>query len=299
MTIRLSVFALSLTAFTLAGCFNEAPPPKAVEVAPAPAPTPPATLPGLAMAGDATEVAPGVYIWDVTAGTGAAVGANARTVTVSISSWTEDGTQYFGDSAAADELIFPANSTAAFAGWGEAIDGMRIGGTRKIWAAAPEGATSWPVDGKAPITMDITLNAINANADTASMLPGADVSGAAPQGGADGLRFYDLATGSGIAAAAGDAVAIRYEAWLADGTPFGSATGDPVTITLDNSIAPGIANGLQGLAKGAKRKLIVPASIGIGFDPLGAIPAGSTVVMDVEVVDVTAARPAATTAEAS
>jgi FKBP-type peptidyl-prolyl cis-trans isomerase len=252
----------------------------------------------LATTGDATEVAPGVYIWDLMDGTGAAVGANARTVTVSVSSWTEDGTQYFGDSAAADELIFPANSTAAFAGWGEAIDGMRIGGTRKIWAAAPDGATSWPVNGNAPITMDITLNAINANADMTSTLPGADVAGAAPQGGADGLRFYDLAPGNGTAASAGDAVAIRYEAWLADGTPFGSATGDPVTITLDNSIAPGIANGLQGLAKGAKRKLIVPAAIGIGFDPLGSIPAGSTIVMDVEIVDITAARPAATTADA-
>jgi FKBP-type peptidyl-prolyl cis-trans isomerase len=125
------------------------------------------------------------------------------------------------------------------------------------------------------------------------------VSGAAPQGGAEGLRFYDLSAGSGVAAADGDTVSMRYQAWLADGTPLGSAMGDPIVLVLDETTAPGIRSGLQGVTPGAKRKLIVPAAVGIGFDPLGTVPAGSTVVMDIDVVDVRPARPTQATAEAN
>jgi len=277
----------------LIGCGDETstPKPDTAKAAPAPKPQPPATLPGLAMTTDATEMAPGVWIWDLQTGDGPAVGSDARTVTVSIEGWTQDGTQYFGSANGPDELVLPATSAAAFPGWAAAIDGLRVGGTRKVWATKPRGETAWPVGENSPIVLDITLRNVNANASVTSPLPGADVAGAAAQGGADGLRFYDLATGAGATAEAGDTITVRYQAWLADGTPMAATADEPITITLDNTIAPGIANGLVGVAAGSTRKLIVPAAIGIGFDPLGTLPAGSTVVMDVEVVDVTSANP--------
>lgn len=303
MSIRTIVIAaLTLPAIALTGCQDkDAPAPKTTAV-PKPAPKPPtdATLPGLATSGAANEMAPGVWIWDLQEGDGSPVGPDSRTVTVSIEGWTQDGTQYFGSTAGPDELVLPAGGAAAFPGWNEAIDGLRIGGTRKVWAAAPEDATGWPVEHDSPVILDITLHAIDANADLANPLPGADVAGAAAQGGAHGLRFYQLAAGEGTPAARGDAVSIRYEAWLGDGTPMASATDEPVTITLDDTIAPGVAAGLEGVSAGGKRKLVIPASIGIGFDPLGTLPPGSTVVMDVDVVDVnrTTAEPAPATAEA-
>ena len=52
-------------------------------------------------------------------------------------------------------------------------------------------------------------------------------------------------------------------------------------------VAPGIAQGLTGLSQGGTRKLVVPASIGMGFDPQSPFPTGSTVILDVEVVSVT------------
>jgi peptidylprolyl isomerase len=301
MTIRTTIAILSLPLLFVAGCQKkEAAKPQAATISPAPTPRPPVSLPGLATTGDATEMAPGVWTWDVQVGEGEAVGPNARTVTVSIEGWTQDGTQYFGSATGPDELVLPATSAAAFPGWAAAIDGLNVGGTRKVWAAKPTGETTWPVDYNSPIVLDITLRSVNANATIGDPLPGADVASAAAQGGADGLRFYDLVTGTGTAAQVGDTITVRYEAWLADGTPMAQSTGDAITITLNDSIAPGIANGLVGTTAGSTRKLIVPAAIGIGFDPLGTLPAGSTVVMDVEVVEVISTKPAATpiTAEA-
>ena len=299
MSTRTTLALLTLPALIFVGCQEKKPTPTKPDTAKvAPTPRPPATLPGLAMDGDATEMASGVWIWDVQAGDGAAVGSDARTVTVSIEGWTQDGTQYFGSASGPDELVLPATSAAAFPGWAAAIDGLKVGGTRKVWAAKPAGENVWPVDHDSPIILDITLRDVNANAVLADPLPGVDVAGAAPQGGADGLRFYDLTTGTGTGAAHGDTITMRYEAWLADGTPMAQTTDDPITITLDGSIAPGIANGLVGVTPGSSRKLIVPAAIGIGFDPLGMLPAGSTVVMDVDVIKVTSAKSAPTPATA-
>ncbi|MCH2135243.1 MAG: FKBP-type peptidyl-prolyl cis-trans isomerase [Phycisphaerales bacterium] len=283
----------------VAGCEQAKPKPEpAPQTAEAPAkpkPTPPAKLPGLAQAGAATEMAPGVFVWDLNVGSGETVGPDTRTVRVSIEGWTQDGTQYFGSSAGPDELVLPAGGAAAFPGWSEAIDGLRVGGTRKVWAAGPEDSTQWPVENNSPIVLDVSLHAIDTNAQLANPLPGALVGDAAPQGGADGLRFYELHAGEGTGAVAGDELAVTYEAWLGDGTPMASATQEPVRITLDDHIAPGALAGLEGATKGSTRKLIIPAAIGIGFDPLGTLPPGSTVVMDVTVVEVHSASAPTTT----
>ncbi|MCH2137986.1 MAG: FKBP-type peptidyl-prolyl cis-trans isomerase [Phycisphaerales bacterium] len=294
MTTRIAAVALTASALLLASCANESPNPKAAEVKPEPAPTPPAALPGTATTAASTTVAPGVHIWDITPGTGPAIDGLARDVTMSVSGWTQDGTQYFGSATASDELVLGTANTTAFPGWSEALDGMQIGGTRKIWAAPPKDATSWPVEGYSPIVMEVTLHAIN-SATVAGTLPGAATAGAAPQGGPNGLRFYDLTTtGTGTTASAGDTISLRYEAWLADGTPIAAALGEPVTFTLNDTLSPGLAAGIEGLAAGAKRKLVIPASIGAGFSPMGDVPAGSTVIIDIDIVDVT---PATTTAQ--
>ncbi len=298
MSTRTTIAVLTLLALCFVGCQEKKPVAKPVAAKVVPAPRPPATLPGLAMNGDATEMAPGVWIWDLQAGEGVAVGTDARTVTVSIEGWTQDGTQYFGSASEPDELVLPATSAAAFPGWAAAIDGLQVGGTRKVWAAKPAGETAWPVDHESPIVLDITLLNVNANAVVADPLPGEAVAGAAAQGGADGLRFYDLTTGTGISAVHGDTVTVRYEAWLADGTPMAQTADEPITITLDDTIAPGIAKGLVGVTAGSTRKLIVPAAIGIGFNPLGTLPSGSTVVIDVDVVAVTSVQAASTPATA-
>ena len=294
MTTRIAAVALTASALLLASCANESPNPKAAEVKPEPAPTPPAALPGTATTAASTTVAPGVHIWDITPGAGPAIDGLARDVTMSVSGWTQDGTQYFGSATASDELVLGTANTTAFPGWSEALDGMQIGGTRKIWAAPPKDATSWPVEGYSPIVMEVTLHAIN-SATVAGTLPGAATAGAAPQGGPNGLRFYDLTTtGTGTTASAGDTISLRYEAWLADGTPIAAALGEPVTFTLNDTLSPGLAAGIEGLAAGAKRKLVIPASIGTGFSPMGDVPAGSTVIIDIDIVDVT---PATATAQ--
>ena len=53
-----------------------------------------------------------------------------------------------------------------------------------------------------------------------------------------------------------------------------------------NGVIPGIKEGLQLLGEGGKATLYIPDSIGYGEYDIPGIPAGSTLVFDVEVVKV-------------
>ena len=58
----------------------------------------------------------------------------------------------------------------------------------------------------------------------------------------------------------------------------------PVAVTIDEALMPAIAEGLIGMKPGSTRKLIIPPTLGAGFDPLGALPPGTMLILDVEYV---------------
>lgn len=101
-----------------------------------------------------------------------------------------------------------------------------------------------------------------------------------------GLQYKDLKEGTGPKAAEGDTVEVYYTGWLKDGTKFDSNVGDklfPVTIG-ETEVIQGWTEGLQGMKKGGKRKLIIPPSLGYKARKMGPIPPNSTLVFEVEVV---------------
>ncbi len=111
----------------------------------------------------------------------------------------------------------------------------------------------------------------------------------APQEALTDLVIEDLVEGQGQEAKAGDVVAVHYTGWLLDGTKFDSSLdgGHPYQFVLgQGTVIEGWDRGLVGMKVGGKRKLTIPPQFGYGDQPVGPIPAGSTLVFEVELISI-------------
>ena len=106
---------------------------------------------------------------------------------------------------------------------------------------------------------------------------------------ASGLGIVELRVGTGITAEPGRMVAVHYTGWLTDGSKFDSSRdrGQVYTFPLGRQqVIAGWDEGVAGMKVGGRRKLVIPPSLGYGNDANGPIPAGSTLVFDVELCGV-------------
>lgn len=105
-----------------------------------------------------------------------------------------------------------------------------------------------------------------------------------------GLTFIDIEEGAGEHAVNGDLIRANYTGWLeADGTKFDSSfdRNTPFTFTLGTGqVIAGWDEGFLDMHAGGKRRLIIPADLAYGDrgQPAGGIPAGATLIFDVELV---------------
>jgi FKBP-type peptidyl-prolyl cis-trans isomerase len=107
---------------------------------------------------------------------------------------------------------------------------------------------------------------------------------------ADGLKYIDLAVGTGAEAKNGDVVKVHYTGWLVDGTKFDSSLDrkEPFPFKLGaGQVIKGWDEGVAGMRVGGKRKLTIPASLGYGQRGAGGlIPPGATLVFEVELLSI-------------
>ncbi len=103
-----------------------------------------------------------------------------------------------------------------------------------------------------------------------------------------GLKYEDLVVGKGKEAKTGSSVKVHYTGWLTDGTKFDSSLdrGEPFGLTLPGQVIAGWNEGIPGMKAGGKRKLVIPSDLGYGDSGSGPIPAGATLVFDVELISV-------------
>jgi FKBP-type peptidyl-prolyl cis-trans isomerase len=110
-----------------------------------------------------------------------------------------------------------------------------------------------------------------------------------------GLRYETVQEGTGASPKATETVKVHYTGKLIDGTVFDSSVqrGEPAEFPLDQVIA-GWTEGIQKMKKGGKIKLFVPPNLAYGDDGRPGIPPGSTLIFDVELLDIkSGAAPAA------
>ena len=79
----------------------------------------------------ATTTASGLVIEDLSVGAGEAAAAG-RQVTVHYTGWLADGTKFDSSRDRGDPFVFPLGGRRVIAGWDEGVQGMRVGGVRKL-----------------------------------------------------------------------------------------------------------------------------------------------------------------------
>jgi len=116
------------------------------------------------------------------------------------------------------------------------------------------------------------------------------------QTSATGLKWADIAVGTGESPTKGGGVKVEYTGWLhSNGKRFDSSyTGpEPIEFAIGvGQVIPGWDEGLMSMKVGGKRQLTIPADLAYGqrgFPP--DIPANATLVFDVELVGVSAPKP--------
>lgn len=106
-----------------------------------------------------------------------------------------------------------------------------------------------------------------------------------------GLLYKVEKEGTGDAPKDSDTVVVNYKGTLIDGKEFDNSytRGEPLSFRLDGVI-PGWTEGLKNVKKGGKIKLVIPPELAYGKAGVPGIPANSTLVFDVELLDI---KPAA------
>ena len=102
-----------------------------------------------------------------------------------------------------------------------------------------------------------------------------------------GLKYRKIKEGNGKKPKVTDRVKVHYTGSLIDGTKFDSSVdrGEPITFQL-NQVIPGWTEGLQLMDEGSKYYLYIPYNLGYGEQQAGAIPPGSTLIFEVELLEI-------------
>jgi FKBP-type peptidyl-prolyl cis-trans isomerase len=102
-----------------------------------------------------------------------------------------------------------------------------------------------------------------------------------------GLKYRKITDGNGKKPKATDRVRVHYTGTLIDGTKFDSSVdrGKPIDFRL-NEVIPGWTEGLQLMDEGSKYMLYIPYNLGYGEQPAGSIPPGSTLIFEVELLEI-------------
>ncbi len=99
-----------------------------------------------------------------------------------------------------------------------------------------------------------------------------------------GLYYQDLVLGTGDMVGTGTHVNVRYTGWFSTGHQFDTGTFDFV-VGGAGSI-DGLDQGVRGMQVGGKRKLVISPELGYGKNDYGSIPGNSTLVFDIEVLEI-------------
>jgi len=278
-----------------------------VEVAPAkalpptPPPTPPLPVepspdikfdPPFDAAPVATsKTAGGISVSDHVVGEGATA-VKGGEVEVHYTGYLTDGTVFDTSVPRKRPFTFELGAGRVIKGWDEGVEGMKIGGKRKLVIPAPLGYGERRA-GKIPpnSTLIFTIELLNFTPPLPPPQPLTAFEGkpVATKKLEKGLVVADFKLGDGPEARAGDTVSVHYRGTLKDGTEFDSSLARPRPLVFplgQGRVIKGWDTGIAGMKVGGLRKLIIPAELAYGERARGKIPANADLTFTVELMAV-------------
>jgi peptidylprolyl isomerase len=252
---------------------------------------------------DSVTLKSGLKYNDVKVGTGAEA-KNGDLIEVHFKGWiVKDSSDLFGDwsvdSTKKADLIadsyamnqpmkFVLGTESFIKGSEEGIVGMKAGGQRAIvvpshLAYGPQGMGPIPPNTSIKVLIELVSTK---EAVVAKMW---DVDSTLFKTTASGLKYAIIQEGEGELVGKEKQATVHYSGFLLDGTKFDSSVerDEPFTFVAGvGQVIPGWDEGVQLMKKGSKARFIVPANLAYGDRDLGKIPPNSTLIFDVEVLDV-------------
>jgi FKBP-type peptidyl-prolyl cis-trans isomerase len=169
---------------------------------------------------------------------------------------------------------------------------MRLGWSFFLALAACSKLTSPPAP--EPIASDTPVTMASSSAAHPVMTAPQAQREPPPAGGAD-VKIEDVVVGKGAEVKPGDTVSVHYTGTLLDGTKFDSSHdhpgNQPLVTPIPGRLIQGWNKGIPGMHVGGKRKLTVPPSLAYGPKGQGKIPPNSTLIFDIELLEIKAPGP--------
>lgn len=238
--------------------------------------------------GPITDTDSGLRLVEIQAGDGRTPEAGDL-VTMHILGMLEDGTVFADTQSDGAPITATLTETDLFPGWIEGLMLMKEGGKARLiippdLAFGEEGAGG-VIPPNATITMDVELLTAVAPPSPTAVDEG-DLTTTD-----SGLQYFDIVEGDGDTPVTGQDVVVNYAAWLQDGGEYIASSdtqGEPLTFTLGSEMGvfPGWDEGVSTMKAGGKRYLVIPPDLALGEQGGGRIPPNSTLIMEVELVEV-------------
>jgi FKBP-type peptidyl-prolyl cis-trans isomerase len=103
-----------------------------------------------------------------------------------------------------------------------------------------------------------------------------------------GLRYFEVEIGTGPEVAPGDLIFVHSAGYLLSGAQIDLTCGtDPYPMEVGAGVfIEGYEAGMIGLRTGGVRRLIIPPELGFGDQDNPPVPANSTLIFDVQLVEI-------------
>lgn len=202
-----------------------------------------------------------------------------------------DGTIFYNSYELGEPIVAIYGQDPLLPGWEEGVGMMNSGGTSKLGlpselAFGEQGAGVVPPN--SPIVLEVQLVSSSPAPEPAAVsedqLTATD----------SGLQYYDIESGKGEQAAENSIVSTHYKIWVKvdDDTNqliVSSEMSQPISFVVGRGdmVFPGWEEGTTGMKVGGVRLLVVPPELALGETGGGSIPPNATLIMELELLDVT------------
>lgn len=249
-------------------------------------------LPGRAVEGEPTVLASGVEYWESVAGEGDPAPNVTSNVRMEYTGYLLDGSVWDATERFGRPITYPLNGLLP--GWRDGMLDMKPGAVRKLVIPPSQAFGSFgsppSIPPNATLVLDVELLRIVDYRTVPKVLPGLAVEGE-PQGEAGELQWWVLTPSEERKPETLDVlVDVHVATYLTDGTEVTNtrgenASGDPLRVSLRRWLT-GPSQAVMDMGIGEVRKIVVPSKLAYGNSARGGVPAGATLIVDIELVDI-------------